>query len=129
MMWNNQNAYWAARKYDSDGNVIYTIDNLRNTEEVDQINKINKDEITIDNYPNPFNPSTTISYRLPSQGYVSIKVYDMLGQEIVALVNEQQNKGIHTTNFDGTNLSSGIYFYKMFVNNEVIATRRFMLIK
>lgn len=65
------------------------------------------------NYPNPFNPKTTISYNLPRDGNVSIKIYDILGNEVFTLINEYQKSGIYTIQFNGSELSSGIYFCKM----------------
>ena len=67
----------------------------------------------IANYPNPFNPSTMISYKLKSSGHVTLKIYDILGREIVSLVNENQDSGMHSVKFDGTPYASGIYFYKL----------------
>jgi photosystem II stability/assembly factor-like uncharacterized protein len=65
------------------------------------------------NYPNPFNPSTVISYQLPVNSVVSLKVYDVLGREVKALVNERQNAGNHSATFNASNLSSGVYFYRL----------------
>jgi hypothetical protein len=65
------------------------------------------------NYPNPFNPLTTINYNIPRSGITTLKVYDVLGKEVVTLVNEYQNAGFKTVQFNGSNLSSGIYFYKV----------------
>ncbi|MFA5806018.1 MAG: FISUMP domain-containing protein [Melioribacteraceae bacterium] len=65
------------------------------------------------NYPNPFNPSTAISYRLSAFSKVLLKVYDILGKEVAMLVNEYQQPGNFVKTFDGTSLSSGIYFYKL----------------
>lgn len=65
------------------------------------------------NYPNPFNPSTTISYSLASEGYVSLKVFDLLGNEISTLVNEVKPAGNYRANFNATGLPSGIYFYQL----------------
>jgi hypothetical protein len=65
------------------------------------------------NYPNPFNPSTNIKYQIPKNSFVSLKVFDLLGREVQTLVNEKQSAGIYEVKFDGTNLSSGIYFYKI----------------
>jgi len=80
------------------------------------------------NYPNPFNPVTQIKYDLPKQGFVTLKIYDVLGREITKLVNEVKSPGNYIVDFDGTNLSSGVYFYKLEVNgfNDV---KRMMLIK
>jgi hypothetical protein len=72
------------------------------------------------NYPNPFNPSTTIEYSLPSKEFVTLKVYNLLGQEVMVLVNsEQQNAGKHRLNVDATRLSTGIYFYRLHAGNYV----------
>ncbi|RPI15519.1 MAG: T9SS C-terminal target domain-containing protein [Ignavibacteriae bacterium] len=80
------------------------------------------------NYPNPFNPSTTINYSIPKASEVSIKVYDMLGHEVMTLVNEQKNAGNYSVVMDASNLSSGIYLYKIAAGsfNE---TKRMTLIK
>jgi hypothetical protein len=69
------------------------------------------------NYPNPFNPVTRINYAIPKQGLVKIKVFDVLGREVQTLVNEVKTPGQYTIDFDGTNLSSGIYFYKLESDN------------
>jgi photosystem II stability/assembly factor-like uncharacterized protein len=63
------------------------------------------------NYPNPFNPTTTISYTVPSNSFVSLKVHDALGREVAVLVNEVKAPGSYKVNFNGSGLSSGIYFY------------------
>lgn len=65
------------------------------------------------NFPNPFNPSTTISYQLPSEGFVCIKIYDMLGREVETLVNEFKTAGSHQIQFNASQLASGVYFYKL----------------
>lgn len=65
------------------------------------------------NYPNPFNPSTTINYNMPKSGHVKITVFDVLGNEIATIVNENKIAGTHQISFNAGNLASGIYFYKM----------------
>jgi hypothetical protein len=65
------------------------------------------------NYPNPFNPYTTIKYSIPSQSFVQLKVYDVLGNEIANLVNEEKLSGSYTVNFNASNIPSGVYFYKL----------------
>jgi hypothetical protein len=80
------------------------------------------------NYPNPFNPSTVITYQLPSNTIVRLKVYDILGREIRTLVNERQAAGTHTILFDGSNLASGVYFFRMEAGSY-IDTKKFVLLK
>ena len=65
------------------------------------------------NFPNPFNPTTTISYEIPQKSFVTIKIYDLLGREVTALVNEEEIAGSHSVNFNAQNLSSGVYFYSV----------------
>lgn len=65
------------------------------------------------NYPNPFNPSTTIEFSIPEAAFVSLKVYNSLGQEVANLVNGYVNSGIHKVNFNANKLSSGVYFYRL----------------
>ena len=65
------------------------------------------------NYPNPFNPNTVIGYHLPKSSFVSIKVYDILGNEVRSLVNEMKSVGKYEVEFDAENLPSGIYFYNI----------------
>jgi hypothetical protein len=80
------------------------------------------------NYPNPFNPSTRISYQLPNASRVSLKVYDMLGREVSTLVNNEQNAGYHEVMFDGSKLSSGVYFFRMQAGNYY-STKKMVLMK
>ena len=80
------------------------------------------------NYPNPFNPSTKISYQLPVKTLVTLKVYDIIGREVAALVNEQQNAGIYDVTFDGSRLASGVYFYRIQAGTFT-QTKKFVLLK
>ncbi|MCW8823742.1 MAG: T9SS type A sorting domain-containing protein [Ignavibacteriaceae bacterium] len=80
------------------------------------------------NYPNPFNPSTTIRFEIPVSGLVTLKIYDVLGNEVVTLVNEELTAGVHETNFDATRFSSGVYFYQIKSGN-FIQTKKMILIK
>ncbi len=81
-----------------------------------------------DNFPNPFNPSTTIRYQIPQDGHISLKVYDMLGREVAHLVNEVKRAGEYTASFDGSKLSSGVYIYKL-VGNNVNLSKKMILMK
>ncbi|MBE0570379.1 MAG: T9SS type A sorting domain-containing protein [Ignavibacteriaceae bacterium] len=67
----------------------------------------------LQNYPNPFNPSTNIGYRISDRGFVSLKVYNILGDEIATLVNEEKEQGVYNITFDASGLSSGMYLYKL----------------
>ncbi len=80
------------------------------------------------NYPNPFNPSTTIMYTLPQSTNVRLSVFDMLGREVSELVNERADAGAHHVKFDGSRLSSGVYFYRL-TTGSFSQTRRLMLLK
>ncbi len=69
------------------------------------------------NYPNPFNPKTIINYQLRKSGYVTLKIYDVLGNEAATLIEERQGEGSYVAAFDATNFPSGVYFYKLVVSN------------
>ncbi|MEK7263636.1 MAG: T9SS type A sorting domain-containing protein, partial [Bacteroidota bacterium] len=83
------------------------------------------------NYPNPFNPTTTIHYSIPYEATVSLMIYDMLGREVATLVNNEiQEEGMHEMVFNATNLSSGVYFYRMNINNgEFTVSKKLLLMK
>jgi photosystem II stability/assembly factor-like uncharacterized protein len=80
------------------------------------------------NYPNPFNPSTTISYSIPSQSFVTLKVYDILGNEVITLVNEEKSAGRYEVKFKAENIASGVYFYQIKAEN-FSDTKKFVLMK
>jgi hypothetical protein len=80
------------------------------------------------NYPNPFNPSTTIRYGLPNRSYVTLTVYNTLGQQVAQLVNGEMDAGFHEVTFDGAELSSGVYFYRLKAGMYV-ETKKFVLTK
>lgn len=81
------------------------------------------------NFPNPFNPATNIKYQISYNSNVTLRVYDILGKEITTLVNEKRNPGNYEVKFDAGNLSSGIYFYSLIINGNIIDTKKFMLLK
>ncbi|MBI2418632.1 MAG: T9SS type A sorting domain-containing protein [Ignavibacteriales bacterium] len=80
------------------------------------------------NYPNPFNPSTVINYYLPKNGKTLLKVYDVIGNEVRTLVDQEQEQGIHYAQFDATGLSSGVYYYTLTSGGERL-TRKMLLVK
>jgi hypothetical protein len=79
---------------------------------------------SITNYPNPFNPTTTINYQLPQDGFVTIKVYDLLGKEVAVLVNENKSAGYYKVDFNANKLTSGVYVYTIQVNNPSAGSGR-----
>lgn len=84
------------------------------------------------NYPNPFNPSTNISWQMPVSGHTTLKIYDILGNEINTLVNEYKQAGSYNINFNGGNLTSGTYFYVLNIRNDeqtFSAVKKMTLIK
>jgi hypothetical protein len=85
------------------------------------------------NYPNPFNPSTKIKYSIPkpnnSFSFVRLIVYDITGREVAALVNQMQKTGVYEVDFNANNISSGIYFYKLTMDNEFSEVRKMVVLK
>jgi hypothetical protein len=104
---------------------INTIDSKISTTKT--VNEVPKD-YSISNYPNPFNPTTTISYQLPQEGFVTLKIYDILGKEVASLVNENKNAGYYNVTFDASKLTSGIYIYTINANNFV-QSKKMLLVK
>jgi len=86
------------------------------------------DFILNQNFPNPFNPATQINYTIKSAGLVTLKVYDMLGTEVTTLVNESKDPGRYSIEFNASSLSSGVYIYKLSIN-EFASSRKFILLK
>ena len=80
------------------------------------------------NYPNPFNPTTRIKYEIPERSFVTIKIYDVLGNEVITLLNEEKSASTYEVEFDGTGLTSGIYFYQLKVGSFV-ETKKMILLK
>lgn len=80
------------------------------------------------NFPNPFNPTTTIKYELPSPSVVRLSVYDILGQEVSLLVNDRKDAGLHEVKFDGSRLASGAYLYRL-TAGSIVQTRKLLLVR
>jgi hypothetical protein len=85
-------------------------------------------DVGLKNYPNPFNPSTIIRFELPRSSQVKLSVFDMLGREVSMLVNDKREAGIHEVQFDGSQLASGVYLYRLQAD-EVVQTRKLILLK
>ena len=80
------------------------------------------------NYPNPFNPTTKIRYQLPQESKVIIKLYDILGSEVITLLNEKNEPGVYEFDFNASRFSSGTYIYRM-VADGFIETKKMVLLK
>ncbi len=104
---------------DFTGHVVVSLDDLVSTPETYNISQ---------NYPNPFNPSTKINFSLPEAGIVRLNVYNVLGEQVKTLVNEFRNVGNHTVDFNAADLTSGVYFYEISVN-DFRSIRKMILIK
>ncbi|MCK4980197.1 MAG: T9SS type A sorting domain-containing protein, partial [Candidatus Delongbacteria bacterium] len=121
------------RIWDGDGNSSVIVD--MGAYEFGSPTEIENGELIIDNYslsqnyPNPFNPETTISYSLINNAQVNLKVYDIAGREVCSLVDQKQNKGLHEVKFDGSRLTSGIYFYRLSIDEMVVSNKKMMLLK
>ena len=118
------------------GNAYVTKFNLSAETSVEEYNfSIPSKFLLEQNYPNPFNPSTTIEYSIPKQSNVIIKVFDLLGKEIATLVNAEKRAGVYKVNFNGSNLASGIYFYRIEATpvggqaGNFIETKKLVLLK
>ena len=108
-----------------------TAEGIYKTAIITNVEADNKNELVFSlsqNFPNPFNSSTIIEYSVNSTSFVSVKVYDVLGREIAALVNEEKLEGNYKVSFDASKLSSGIYFYRL-QSGEFIETRKMVLAK
>jgi len=113
--------FYRLKMIDTDGSFTYS-------NEVEAEISLPTEFTLMQNYPNPFNPSTVISYQLPAANHVTLKVYDVLGREVVSLVNEQKDAGAYEINYDASKLSSGIYIYKLNAGNYS-AIKKMMIVK
>ncbi len=100
---------------------------------VGYLSKANDAELSFDydlsqNYPNPFNPETEIKFQIPQNGRVSLKVYDILGREVAVLINDYREMGKYSVSFNASKYASGVYFYRIEVN-DFVSTKKMMLLK
>ena len=125
VVFNDANTGWVA----GDGGAILKTITGGGTVSISIISSSIPDGFTLyQNYPNPFNPSTKIDFDIPKSGLVSLKVYDLLGKEVASLVNNNLIAGSYTLDFNGVNLSSGVYFYRLQSNGFNI-TKKMLLAK
>jgi hypothetical protein len=113
--------YYRLKQIDYDGNYSYS--------ELIEINSYYATSFELfQNYPNPFNPTTKIKFEIPESGFVSLKVFDIVGNEITTIFNEEKQPGIYEVEIDASGLSSGVYYYQLRDEN-FIETKKMVLIK
>ena len=141
LAWNpNSNTSELARGigFSPDGDIAYIGTFEVSTARIQKIEKISTKVELIDNsipnnvkleqnYPNPFNPTTTIGFTIPSESFVTLKIYNIQGEEVSTLVNENLSSGNYEMNFNGENLSSGMYFYVLKNKNRSISKKMIIL--
>jgi len=118
----NGTYYYRLKQIDNDGSYEYS-----SVVEV-EVNNVPSKYALEQNYPNPFNPTTVIKYSLPEKGFVTLKIYDILGNEVASLVNNEKEAGNYEVSFDASQLTSGIYVYSLQANS-FRATKKMMLLK
>jgi len=111
-------SYWDDNSNGTNAGSAYIYSNFITGVENEQVETLEGFSL-LQNYPNPFNPSTKISFSIPGLSFVTLKVYDVVGNEITTLVNEEKLEGVYEVEFNATELSSGIYFYKLKSGNFV----------
>jgi photosystem II stability/assembly factor-like uncharacterized protein len=110
------------------GTILHTTNGGVTFVEGQRRNEVPTQFILEQNYPNPFNPSTTISYQLPTQSHVTLKVYNLLGQEAGTLVNEVKQPGTYTVQWDASDVASGVYLYRL-TSGAFVETKKCLLLK
>ena len=118
---------FGAQKYDvylikTDGNGLITNVSLNN------LNVIPNEFILRQNYPNPFNPQTKISFSVPKESFITLKIYDLLGREVATLVQDKKQQGEYSVTWNADNVPSGVYFYKLLAG-DFIQTKKMILMK
>jgi hypothetical protein len=111
--------YYRLKQIDSDGAYKYS--------NITYIDLVPNDFILFQNYPNPFNPKTKIKYQLPIESRVVFKIYDILGNELLELLNERKEPGIYEVEFDGKGIASGTYIYKIMTERFTKANKMLIL--
>jgi hypothetical protein len=130
---NSPKDYSFIDKYPHSGKIYYRLKQIDNDGGFDYSDIIDVDFLVpssivlSQNYPNPFNPVSTIEYSLPTDGFVSLKVYDVLGREVASSVNEIKVAGKYSIDFNGSELSSGIYIYTLKSENNILSEKMILL--
>ncbi|MFQ5750936.1 MAG: T9SS type A sorting domain-containing protein, partial [bacterium] len=118
------------------GDAHWTTGSVLNTLDIKSITAVESDEVAAiperyslyQNYPNPFNPTTNIEFDVVQQGPVTLKVYNVIGEEVATVLDEVMPAGRQRVTFNGANLATGVYFYRLEVNGFV-ATKKLLLMK
>ncbi|MEO8209678.1 MAG: SBBP repeat-containing protein [bacterium] len=127
---NDGNIYVTGYSYEGSTSIDYVTLKYSQTVGISQTYNSVPEKFSLQqNYPNPFNPLTTINYRLGVTNDVSLKIFDILGNEVANLVNQKQNAGTYSFEFDAHDLPSGIYFYSLIMNGITAGTKRMVLLK
>jgi hypothetical protein len=128
--WPEEYSKWKLHEENENARISYWLNTGQDsmiTEVRKQPSGVNKYELS-QNYPNPFNPSTIISYQLPKDGVITLKVFDILGREVITLVKDYKTQGTYAVSFDASKLASGVYFYQLRAGN-FISTKKMLLLK
>jgi hypothetical protein len=119
-------AFTVSGGWDPTGKIyVYSFEELNSVDDEKDI-KLNK-YVLYQNYPNPFNPSTQIDFYLPSSSNVQLKIFNLLGEEIAQLVNEEKPAGKYEVNFNASSLASGVYIYKIQAGGFVSSKKMILL--
>ncbi|MCZ7611751.1 MAG: T9SS type A sorting domain-containing protein [Ignavibacterium sp.] len=118
---NNENLYYKIKQIDFDGSFYFS--------EIIEVNIEIKDYELNQNYPNPANPSTNISFVIPQKSFVNINLYSITGELLRGLINEEKEKGVYNLETNLNNLSSGVYFYRMITDNGYQSTKKLIILK
>lgn len=114
---------------DKTGIYVFKLGDMLTGIKNDELSASPKEFSLSQNYPNPFNPTTTIAYELPVAGKVDLRIYDILGREVITLINREQTAGKYKVTFDASSLSSGIYFYRLAAESGYISVKKMILLK
>jgi hypothetical protein len=126
--WPDKYTNWKAQKAAEDANISNMLTNGLTGVKSLPGSSIPKEYTLQQNYPNPFNPTTQIEYSVPKNGYVSLKIYNTLGQEVATLFSGVQKTGSYVADFDGSALASGVYLYRLQSEN-VSLTKKLVIMK
>jgi len=117
---NDQTIFYRLKQIDFDGSFKYS--------QVVEVNILNPIKFSLEqNYPNPFNPSTTINFNIPTDGFVSLKVFDIMGNQVAELLGKETKAGFHSIEFDASQLASGTYFYRLQAGNNIKVQKMLLL--